>query len=121
MGCGCNKKKKIEPNQNKGGFTEKAPVQPKMPNLAKRAFSFAKSDGTFIYTGYVGATSANYLKLGYTPGSVANFSKAAAIIIDTNNNVSLGAGIISSSQPLYAAGNSVLVSGIKITFQKHSK
>lgn len=70
----------------------------------------AKADGTIPYSSII-AGSGNIYEFGYTPVA-GTFSKGAGIIIDTNNNSSLGASIPTSA-PLYAAGNSVFLNGMQ--------
>jgi hypothetical protein len=53
----------------------------------------------------------NRFQLGYTP-TPATYSKGAGIVIDTNNNVSLGSQIPTTA-PLYASGVSAFVNGIQ--------
>lgn len=66
-------------------------------------FAQSKADGTFPYSSVVVAPTQE-LRTGYTP-TVGTFSKGAGITIDTNNNVSLGTGFITSSHPLYTYGS----------------
>lgn len=66
-------------------------------------FALSKADGTFPFSSAIVAPSQE-LRSGYTP-TVGNFSKGAAVSIDTNNNVSLGTGFITSSHPLYTFGS----------------
>jgi hypothetical protein len=67
------------------------------------AFVQSKANGTFPYTNAIVAP-AQQLWMGYTP-TAATFSKGSAVIIDTNNNVSLGTGVITSTHPLYTFGS----------------
>lgn len=53
----------------------------------------------------------NVFQLAYTP-TPATYSKGAGIIIDTNNNTSVGSQIPTTA-PLYAIGNSAFVNGIQ--------
>lgn len=72
---------------------------------------FSKNDGTFPYTTAI-LGSGNVLELGYTP-TPGTYSKGSGIIIDTNNNASLGTTQIPSTAPLYATGGSTYVSGFQ--------
>jgi len=78
-----------------------------------------KSTATAPYSfGVIGAS--NQLWVGYTP-TAAVYSKGAAMIIDTNNNVSLGDAIIPTTAPLYSAGGSVYADALQLEasiFQK---
>ena len=64
MGCGCNKKKNIKPDQNKGTFTggkiPETKPETKMPSLAKRAFSFAKSATDYVRSGMENVSETQY-------------------------------------------------------------
>lgn len=69
-------------------------------------FAQSRADGTFPYSNVITAPT-QQLWMAYTP--VAGiYSKGAAVIIDTNNNVSLGSGIIPSNAPLYTSGSAYI-------------
>ena len=66
-------------------------------------FLLAKSTpGTVYTTAVIGPDNA--YEIGYTPTPTV-YSKGTGIIIDTNNNASLGTAQIPSSAPLYATGS----------------
>jgi hypothetical protein len=66
----------------------------------------AKADGTFPYTNVITAPG-QQLWMGYTP-TAGTFSKGSGIVIDTNNNVSIGTSTPPTTAPLYADGAAYL-------------
>ncbi|HZI69684.1 MAG TPA: hypothetical protein VFD60_00840, partial [Nitrososphaeraceae archaeon] len=73
-------------------------------------YVFEKNNATFPYTAAI-IGSGNVWEIGYTP-TPGTFNKGAGVIIDTNNNVSLGAQIPSTA-PLYSSGVSTYVNGFQ--------
>jgi len=70
----------------------------------------AKANGTGTYSeGVIGA--GNIYEIGFTP-TPGIFSKGAGVLIDTNNNVGIGANP-PTTMPLYATGNSLFVQGLQ--------
>ena len=54
MGCGCNKKKPKQTDANK------ASIPQKMPSLARRAFTFAKSAISYVRSGMENVSETQY-------------------------------------------------------------
>lgn len=69
-------------------------------------FAQSRADGTFAYSNVIVAP-AQQLWVAYTP-TAGVYSKGAALIIDTNNNVSIGSGVMPSTAPLYTAGSAYI-------------
>lgn len=81
-------------------------------NFRVNANSFlqSKTGGGATYSTSV-LSAANLLQFGYTPVPTV-YSKGSAIILDTNNNASIGAQIPTTA-PLYSIGLSAFVNGIQ--------
>lgn len=72
--------------------------------------TIAKANGTGIFTEAI-IGSPNQYWLGATP-SAGVYSKGAGVVIDTNNNVGVGAAP-PTTMPLYATGASLFVQGLQ--------
>lgn len=95
---------------NAGSLTDKLIVSDDI-QLNANTYVFKRIDNTVPYTAAI-LGSGTVWELGYTP-TPGIYSKGSGIIIDTNNNASLGATQIPSTAPLYATGGSTYVSGFQ--------
>jgi len=74
-------------------------------------FVYSTNSGTFPYTAAILGADDHY-EIGYTP-TPGTFSKGSGVLIDTNNNASLGTTQMPSTAPLYATGGNTYVSGFE--------
>lgn len=95
---------------NAGSLTDKLIVSDDI-QLNANSYIFKKIDNTVPYTAVILGPD-NSFELGYTPVPTV-FNKGSGILIDTNNNASLGATQIPSTAPLYTTGGSTYVSGFQ--------
>lgn len=95
---------------NAGSLTDKLIVSDDI-QLNANTYVFKRIDNTVPYTAAI-IGSGTVWELGYTP-TPGTYSKGSGIIIDTNNNASLGTTQIPSTAPLYATGGSTYVSGFQ--------
>lgn len=74
------------------------------------SFGLQQSTGP-IYTFLNNTSGGKVLQLGYTPGSIGNFSKGTAIVVDTNNNIAFGAVVPPTTLPGYSGGGLTVTGG----------
>jgi len=84
-------------------------------------FALSKNNATRIYTSYINSSSGDALQFGYTPSSVGSFTQGTAYVIDTLNNVWLGAIAPSSAIPSYSSGGNVVIDGLKSSSDNYYK